>query len=86
MLEAGLPVALALPGRVPYLAKGLGVLAKSDRIDAAVLVEFGRLAAPRLLKKRSENEAELRNLVACRRQLSASRVQQPLGTKSSRLW
>ena len=76
LLGAELPVALVHPGRVRYFAKGLGVLAKSDRIDAAMLVEFGRKAAPRLLKKRSENEAELRDLVACRRQLSVSRVQQ----------
>jgi transposase len=76
LLDAGLPVALVHPGRVRYFAKGLGVLAKTDRIDARVLARFGRLAAPRLSEKRSKTEAELRDLVACRRQLVATRTQQ----------
>jgi transposase len=76
LLDAGLPVALVHPGRVRYFAKGLGVIAKSDRIDAAVLMNFGRLAAPRLAEKRSKSEAELRDLVACRRQLCLTRAQQ----------
>ena len=76
LLEAGLPAALVNPGRVRHFAKGLGVLAKTDRIDGRVLARFGQLASPRLAEKRSKNEAELRDLVACRRQLIVSRVQQ----------
>ena len=76
LLEAELPVALVHPGRVRHFAKGLGILAKTDRIDARVLRRFGELAAPRLLEKRSKNHAELRDLVACRRQLCATRAQQ----------
>ena len=76
LLEAGLPVALVHPGRVRSFARGLGVLAKTDRIDAAVLARFGQLASPRLADKRSRNQVELRDLVACRRQLVESRVQQ----------
>jgi transposase len=76
LLDAGLPVALVHPGRVRYFAKGLGVLAKSDRIDARVLRRFGELAAPRLLERRSKASAELRDLVACRRQLVQTRAQQ----------
>jgi transposase len=75
LLDAGLPVALVHPGRVRYFAKGLGILSKSDRIDAKVLLRFGQLAAPRLAEKRSKNQAELADLVVCRRQLNASRVQ-----------
>jgi transposase len=76
LLDAGLPVALVQPGRVRYFAKGLGVLAKTDRIDALVLRRFGELAAPRLLERRSKHQAELRDLVACRRQLVQTRAQQ----------
>jgi transposase len=76
LLEAELPVALVHPGRVRHFAKGLGVLAKTDRIDALVLRRFGELAAPRLLERRSKNQSELRDLVACRRQLCATRAQQ----------
>src|SRR5690606_32199937 len=44
-------------------------------IDAAVLVEIARHAAPRLATKRSKNQAELEALVTCRRQLVVSRTQ-----------
>jgi transposase len=75
LLEAGLPVALVHPGRVRYFAKGLGILSKTDRIDARVLVRFGQLATPRLTEKRSKNQMELQALVVCRRQLSVTRAQ-----------
>jgi len=76
LLEADLPVALVHPGRVRYFARGLGILAKTDSIDARVLRRFGELAAPRLLEKRSKSQADLRDLVACRRQLCQTRAQQ----------
>jgi transposase len=76
LLEAGLPVALVNPGRVRYFAIGCGILAKSDPIDAAVLMKFAQLAEPRLTQKRSENQSELDALITCRRQLCATRVQQ----------
>jgi transposase len=76
LLEAGLPVALVHPGRVRSFARGLGILAKTDRLDARVLLRFGQLASPRLAEKRSKNQAELRDLVVCRRQLAATRAQQ----------
>src|SRR5438270_351968 len=42
LLDAELPVALLNPARVRHFAKGLGILAKTDAIDAKVLVEFAR--------------------------------------------
>lgn len=87
LLEAGLPVALVNPGRVRHLAIGIGILAKTDRIDASVLMEFARLAEPRLAQKRTENQAELDALITCRRQLTAARTEQSncrLTTRSSR--
>lgn len=76
LLDAELPVALVNPKNVRHLAKGLGILAKTDKIDAFVLVEFGRLASPRLAVKRSENEMELQALVVCRRQLTHVKTEQ----------
>jgi transposase len=76
LLDADLPVALANPSHVRHLAKGLGILAKTDRIDAFVLVEYARLASPRLAVKRSANQAELEALVTCRRQLTHVRTEQ----------
>lgn len=76
LLDAQLPVAVVNPGRVRHLAIGLGILAKSDPIDAFVLREFARLAEPRLAQKRSTNQAELDALVTCRRQLIRTRTEQ----------
>ncbi|MFT3789297.1 MAG: transposase [Tepidisphaeraceae bacterium] len=55
LLDAGLNVALVNPANVRAFARGLGVLAKTDALDARVLVKFAQLAAPRLLEKRSAN-------------------------------
>lgn len=76
LLEAQLPVAQVNPSRVRHFAKGLGILAKSDPMDASVLVRFAELAAPRLAQKRSGQAAELEALLTCRRQLSRSRAEQ----------
>jgi transposase len=76
LLEAGLPVARVNPGHVRHFALGLGLLAKTDDIDARVIERYAELAAPRLLKKRSEKQAELEALVTCRRQLLHVRTEQ----------
>jgi transposase len=76
LLEADLPVALVNPRKVRYFAMGLGILAKSDAIDARVLMEFSRQATPRLAEKRSANQLELDALSTCRRQLTQLRAMQ----------
>lgn len=76
LLDADLPVALVNPGRVRHFAIGIGILAKTDPMDASVLMQFARLAEPRLAQKRSQNRTELDALVTCRRQLTVSRTEQ----------
>jgi len=76
MLDADLPVALAQPAHVRHLAKALGILAKTDAIDARVLIQYARHAGPRLAEKRSKNRVELEALVTCRRQLIMVRTEQ----------
>lgn len=76
LLDADLPVALVNPAKVRHLAKGLGILAKTDAIDARILAIFAQKAAPRLLEKRPQIQAELDALVTCRRQLIKSRTEQ----------
>jgi transposase len=76
LLDADLPVALVNPGRVRHFAIGIGILAKTDPIDASVLMKFAQLAAPRLAEKRSANQAELDALITCRRQLIKSHTEQ----------
>ena len=84
LLEAGLPAALVNPGRVRQFATGLGRLAKTDPIDARVLAEYARLAAPRLAQKRTENQHELDALTTCRRQLTQVRTEQSNRRRSTR--
>lgn len=76
LLDAKLPVAMVNPGNVRHFAKGIGILAKTDAIDAMVLVRFAQLASPRLTQKRSANQEELDALVTCRRQMTHVRTEQ----------
>ena len=76
LLDAARPVALVHPKRVRHLARALGLEAKTDPIDAEVLVRFGQVAKPRLSEQRSRNQAQAQALVVCRRQLAVTRVQQ----------
>jgi transposase len=76
LLDADLPVALVNPGHVRHFAKGMGILAKTDKIDAHVLVQFAKLASPRLAAKRSANQKELKALIVCRRQFTHVRTEQ----------
>ena len=82
LLDAACAVARVNPRQVRHLAKALGIEAKTDPIDARVLVAFARHATPRLLEKRSKTSEELEALVTCRRQLLKTRTEQTnrLGT------
>jgi transposase len=86
LLDAQLPVARVNPANVRHFAQGLGQLAKTDALDACILVEFAARANTRLAEKRSKNQVELDALVTCRRQLVATRTQHTnrLGASSSK--
>ena len=76
LLEADLPVHLANPKHVRYYALSLGILAKTDPIDAHVIERYAAQLSPRLLQKRSGKQDELEALVTCRRQLLKVRTEQ----------
>jgi transposase len=69
LLDAGWTVAVVNPRCIRDFAKALGRLAKTDRIDAAVIAEFARRVEPRPTEKVPENQARLDALVTRRRQL-----------------
>lgn len=69
LYHAGLPVALVNPKRVRNFARALGRLAKTDRIDAAVLAAFGQMTNPLLTELPGQQEEALSALVTRRRQL-----------------
>ena len=57
-LAAGLPLSRLNPKRVRHFAKALGAEAKTDRADARVLAEMGRMMAGELTRTRPRTEAE----------------------------
>jgi transposase len=71
LLQAGVPVARVNPLRVRRFAQSRGVLAKTDRADAAVLADFARANADALRPMRppGKNARMLQELTARRRQL-----------------
>lgn len=73
---AGLRVAVVNPRQVRDFAKATGRLAKTDRIDAHVLVAFGQVVEPQILSVPDEQALELQQLLARRNQLVAMRVQE----------
>jgi len=69
LLDAGHRVAVVNPRQVRDFAKALGILAKTDAIDAEVLARFAEQVRPRTSEKARKNQDELEQLVARRRQL-----------------
>ncbi len=73
MTKAGISVARINPRQGRDFAKALGILAKTDRIDAHVLARFGEAAKPRLVMVVDEERKELDELVRRRRDLVNTR-------------
>jgi len=69
LAAAGMPVALVNPWRVRRFGEGLGVLAKTDPLDARVLALFGERAQPAKRPLPGPRQRELADLVRRRRQL-----------------
>lgn len=69
MCQEGLPVALVNPKRVREFARAIGLLAKTDRLDARLLARFGRNGKPAITVLPNQNEQQLSDLMARRKQL-----------------
>lgn len=85
LLNADHLVCVVNPRQVRDFAKALGIIAKSDAIDARVLARFAELVRPRVVDKTHEKQGELDQLVTRRRQLLATRTVEKnrLGSTSS---
>jgi transposase len=70
MFEAGLPVALVSPQRVRQYARAKGLLAKTDKLDAQILADYGKQIQPRLFVGKSEERRQLSAWVGRRNQLN----------------
>jgi transposase len=80
LYEAGLPVAVVNPARVRQYARACGLLAKTDKLDAFNLAEFGKQVKPRQFEAKSEAGRYVSALLVRRRQ-----VEEMLKAEKSRL-
>jgi len=69
LAEAGLPVVVVNPRRVRGLGEGMGILAKTDALDARLLALFGEKVEPPIRPIMQGTDRLLADLVARRRQL-----------------
>lgn len=88
LLAAGLPAIAINPKQAREFARALGVLAKTDRIDAAVLAEFADKIRPEVRTIADEDTQQLEALCTRRRQLitmlTAEKNRYPLASKAVR--
>lgn len=74
LTAADLAVAVVNPRQPRELARALGLLAKTDQIDARLLALFAEKVQPRCQMPRDERELRLKALVTRRHQLVAMRT------------
>ena len=74
LAAADIPVRIVNPRQVRDFAKAMGVLAKTDQIDAQVIARFGERIKPDLRPLKDEETQELSALSARRRQLTGMLV------------
>lgn len=69
LYEAGLPPVIVNPRQIRDFAKSVGILAKTDAIDARVICRFGRAVKPEPRPVKDHDSAELTAQVTRRRQI-----------------
>jgi transposase len=69
LAAAGLPVVVINPRQARDFAKALGILAKTDAVDARVLARFGQAIRPDLRPIKAEEVQALEEVLTRRRQL-----------------
>lgn len=67
LFDAEIPVSVVQPGRVRHFALAEGLLAKTDRIDAALLARFGEKIGPRSELRPDPDAVRLREMLEARR-------------------
>lgn len=76
LAAAGLPVAVVNPKQVRDFAKASGQLAKTDRLDARVLAQFGAVLRPPIRPLPDAEQQELAEMLDRRMQLVQMRTQE----------
>ncbi len=76
LAEAGMPVVVVQPMNIRQFAKAQGVLAKTDKIDARIIAQFGATMKPEIRPISSKKVRYIRDLLARKRQLMETRTQE----------
>ena len=74
VIEAGLKVHVGNPTRIRNYAKAKGILAKTDNIDTATILEYGEVMQPASQEIATQKQLKLGELVRRRRQLLSNRT------------
>lgn len=75
-VEQQLPVIVVAPVQVRQFAKAQGILAKTDKMDARLIAQFGVMMQPAVRALPSKNTRVFKDLVARKRQLMDARTQE----------
>ena len=71
-----MPVIIVQPIQVRQFAKAQGIMAKTDKIDARIIAEFGVVMQPEVRPIASKKVRLIRDLLARKRQLMEARTQE----------
>lgn len=71
-----IPVCIVKPLSVRRFAGAIDQIAKTDKVDAAVIAHFAAVVKPRSTPQKSKNLISIKNLLARRRQLMSIRTQE----------
>ncbi len=74
--DKGLPLVVAQAHRIKSYARTRGILAKTDKLDARTIAEFGLVMQPDIRQLPSEKVMLVKDLLARRRQVMESRTQE----------
>lgn len=74
--EKELPVCIVKPLSVRRYAQAIGLLAKTDKIDARVIAEFGVIVQPAITLRKSKNLMLIKDLLSRRGQLVGMRTRE----------
>ncbi len=83
MVVQGLPLSKVNPRLSRRFCEATGQLAKTDRIDAALLSRYGALLEPRVLQAGTQTHSDLKELHMARLALIKERRLQRTGRRAS---
>ena len=74
--ERNMPIIIVQPIQVRQFAKAQGIMAKTDKIDARLIAQFGCVMQPEIRPLPGKKVRYIRDLVARKRQLNEARTQE----------